>query len=190
MNVLDLHLIALREFDTRLRAVPATGWSSATPCDAWTVRDLVNHVVAEQLWVPRLLAGDTPAAVGDALDGDCVGADPVGAWAAASAAARDALTRQPSLAGPVTISAGRISAEMYAWQLTSDLAVHAWDLAFALGLPAELDPALVGALLAALTPFAAGLAASGRYAPPVPVADDSPPQTRLLALTGRAVVHG
>jgi uncharacterized protein (TIGR03086 family) len=189
LNVLDLHLSARREFDTRLRAVPATAWSTATPCDAWTVRDLVNHVVAEQLWVPRLLQGATPAEVGDALDGDRLGADPVAAWAEASAAARDALTGPEALARTVVISAGTIPAEMYAWQLTSDLAIHAWDLAVAVGLPAELDPTLVGALLAALTPFAAGLAASGRYAPPVPVAEDSPPQTRLLALTGRAVVR-
>ncbi len=51
-----------------------------TPCAAWNVRDLVNHVVAQARRVAPLLAGVTLNEVGEQLDGDLLGDDPVRAW--------------------------------------------------------------------------------------------------------------
>jgi uncharacterized protein (TIGR03086 family) len=69
--------------------------------------------------------------------------------------------------------------------LTSDLLLHAWDLARALGVDETLDPELVDAVLTAAEPHTDELAASGLFAPPVPVPADADPQTRLIALFGR-----
>ena len=78
---------AVAEFDARVRQIGDHQWQAATPDEDWTVRDLVNHLVGEDLWAPPLLAGSTIAEVGDRFEGDVLGAEPKAAWAAASAAA-------------------------------------------------------------------------------------------------------
>ncbi len=59
-------------FGGHVRAAPAHSWSMATPCTDWTVHDLVNHVVNEQLWVEPLIQGSSIAEVGDRFDGDLI----------------------------------------------------------------------------------------------------------------------
>ena len=58
-DVLDLYRRALAEFGRRVHAVRPDQWGCPTPCQDWEVRELVNHLVAEQLWVPPLMAGRT-----------------------------------------------------------------------------------------------------------------------------------
>jgi len=76
---------AVAEFDTRVRQIGDHQWQAATPDEDWSVRDLVNHLVGEDLWAPPLLAGSTIAEVGDRFDGDVLGSEPKAAWTAASA---------------------------------------------------------------------------------------------------------
>ena len=52
-------------------------WSSPTPCEGWTVHELLNHIVAGNLWAAELGNGRTIADVGSALDGDMLGDDPL-----------------------------------------------------------------------------------------------------------------
>src|SRR5580698_7625387 len=51
-------------FTTRLEGVAADGWTSATPCSDWTVRDLVVHVVDAHRRVMAELEGSSPVTVG------------------------------------------------------------------------------------------------------------------------------
>ena len=78
---------AVAEFDARVRQIGDHQWQAPTPDEDWSVRDLVNHLVGEDLWAPPLLAGSTIAEVGDRFEGDVLGAEPKAAWTAASAAA-------------------------------------------------------------------------------------------------------
>ncbi|GAA1290094.1 TIGR03086 family metal-binding protein [Saccharothrix xinjiangensis] len=175
----------MREFDSRVREVRPEQWDGPTPCPGWTVRDLVNHLVHEQLWAPELLAGCTVEQVGDRFDGDHLGVDPLHSWVLAAGAAREAWIAPHALEKPVDLSQGEAPAEEYGWQMTSDLAVHTWDLARAVGADERIDPGLAEAVLEYVTPNAEDWAASGLFAPPVPVPDDADAQTRLLALLGR-----
>src|SRR2546427_12764915 len=52
---------AINGFGQRLNVVDSAQWKAVTPCEAWDVRTLVNHVVGELLWVPPLLEGKTIA---------------------------------------------------------------------------------------------------------------------------------
>ncbi|MFI5829828.1 maleylpyruvate isomerase N-terminal domain-containing protein [Streptomyces sp. NPDC051578] len=73
-TLLREHAEALRPFGARVRAVTDGQWAAATPCTEWTVRDLLDHVTAEQLWVPPLVAeGRAVEEVGDELSGDVLG---------------------------------------------------------------------------------------------------------------------
>ncbi|AUS80639.1 TIGR03086 family protein [Actinoalloteichus sp. AHMU CJ021] len=185
MDLLTAHGRAMAEFDRRVRQVTPDQWTNATPCTEWTVRDLVNHIVTEQRWAPVLLSGATVAEVGDRFDGDQLGPDPVASWAEASAAAREAFRRPGVLEGRVSVSSGYLPASEYGWQMTSDLAIHAWDLAKGIGVDTTLDSGLVEAVDDVIRPEIDDWDAAGIYAPPVPVSQASDPQAQLLGLVGR-----
>jgi len=184
MDLPGLYDVADRQFGDHLRAVRPDQWSAPTPCADWDVRALVNHLVYEYLWVPELLGGATIAEVGDRFDGDVIGADPVRAWSSASDAVREAIAATP-LDKVVNVSWGEISAREYATQFVTDVAVHGWDLARAIGVDDTISLPVAESLLPQVEKDSEGLTASGMFGTPVDVRLDADPQTRLLALLGR-----
>lgn len=184
-EVLRMHAEALASFGRRVRAVGANQWDAPTPCTRWTVRDLVNHLTVEQLWVPLLMDGATVDEVGDRFGGDQLGDDPVGAWRQAATAAREAFTRPGTLDATVHLSAGDTRAVDYCSQMAMDAAVHTWDLARATGGDTRLAPELVAFARREVEPYVDQLSSSGLFDPPVKVSDDADEQTKLLALLGR-----
>ena len=165
--------------------VPADAWDNGTPCAGWCVREVLNHLAGEQLWVPPLLAGQTLEQVGDAFDGDVLGDDPVASWDDAIGAAVAAWREtDPDLA--VHLSVGPTPASEYANQMLMDLVVHDWDLARGAGLDDTLDPVLVEAVLGYVNEHEQLIGQwPSLFADPVPVGDDARPQTVLLAKLGR-----
>ncbi|WAL63361.1 TIGR03086 family metal-binding protein [Amycolatopsis cynarae] len=185
MKLLDAHGEALGGFDRAVRRIGPDQWGNATPCTEWSIRDLVNHLVSEQLWAPHLLAGQTLAEVGDRYDGDVLGDDPVAVWERASSAARAAWTAPGALEKRVQLSYGEADAADYGWQMTLDLAVHGWDLSTALGAPEPIPGEVARQLLETLEPQVEQWQGIGIFAPPVPVPADASPSDRLIALLGR-----
>lgn len=185
MDILEQHRRAMDEFDRRVQAITPDQWDAPTPCEDWDVRALVNHLVYEQRWAAALLGGERIEEVGDRFDGDQLGADPKRAWTESAGRARAAWTQDGALDGTVTLSFGTVPVAVYAMQATTDLAVHAWDLARGIGADDRIDPELAAALHAANADQAEAIAASGLFADPIDVPADADPQTRLLALLGR-----
>lgn len=184
MELLEAHGRALAAFDLRVRKVADDQWNLPTPCPDWSVSALVDHLVYEQLWAVPLLRGATTEEVGDQFDGDRLGDDPKAAWRRTSLAAREAWLAV-DLTADVHVSFGVIDAAEYGWQMTTDLAVHAWDLAKGIGADDTIDTDLAGELLERSRPIAAEFAGSSLFAPSVSVSDDADPETQLLALLGR-----
>ncbi|MEU9038815.1 TIGR03086 family metal-binding protein [Streptomyces sp. NPDC048352] len=185
-TLLEWHAAALRLFGERVRAVGPAQWDEPTPCTEWTVRDLVNHVTGEQLWVPPLLTeGRTVAEVGDELSGDLLGEDPADAWDRAAAAGHAAFAAPGALERTVALSYGPTRGSAYCSELTADCVVHAWDLSRGIGAEDRLPDDLVEFSLKEVMPYADSLAASGMYAEPLEVPAGADAQTRLLALLGR-----
>jgi uncharacterized protein (TIGR03086 family) len=180
-----LYQRALDVFDTRIRAVRTDQWSEPTPCAEWNVRQLVNHVVAEDLWVPSLLAGKTIAEVGDAFDGDQLGADPVAAWTTAATVARAAAAEPGAESRTVHLSYGAERAAEYLMQLFADHLIHAWDLATAIGADITLPTDLVEACESWFAGREEVYRAAGAIGERVPVPAGTDRQTRLLAAFGR-----
>jgi uncharacterized protein (TIGR03086 family) len=185
MELLEAHWRAMSGFDGLVRLVDTDEWRAPTPCTDWNVHALVNHVVSEQLWAPHLIAGATLAEVGDRFDGDVLEDDPIGAWADAAAAARNAFIRPSALSGTVHVTGGQIEAEEYAWQMTTDLAVHGWDLAIAIDMPQPIEESVAAVLDERIRPRIDHWQGLGIFAPPVPVDDTAGAVARLLALLGR-----
>ncbi|HEY8546679.1 MAG TPA: TIGR03086 family metal-binding protein [Acidimicrobiales bacterium] len=145
MDVASLHSRSVAEWVRRLETVDDR-WDQPTPCGAWNVRALVNHVVAEDLWTVPMMEGATIEEVGDRFEGDVLGDDPVATGRAAAEAAA-AVTAQALAERRIAhLSFGDTPAEEYAYQLAADHVIHGWDLAVATGGDPEMDPDLVEAL--------------------------------------------
>jgi len=185
MELIDAFDAAFREWDRLVHEVTEQQWTESTPCAEWNVRDLVNHLVGEHLWAPHLLTGATLAEVGDRFDGDVLGDAPVASWEEAGSGSRSAFHRKGALKGDVHVTGGSIPAADYGWQMTTDLAVHSWDLARGIGAASLMPDELADAVLARVAPQAESWQGAGIFDPPVPVPDDAVPQDRLVALLGR-----
>ena len=103
-DLAQLHRRGAAEFTRRVDAIRDDQWHLPTPCAEWDVRALVNHVTAENLWVPPLLAGRTGPEVGDRFEGDVLGDDPRAAWQASMDAALEAVESPGALDRTVDLS--------------------------------------------------------------------------------------
>ena len=176
---------AVAEFDARVRQVGDHQWQAATQDEDWTVRDLVNHLVGEDLWAPPLLAGSTIADVGDRFEGDLLGSDPKAAWTAASAEAVRAVEADGAMDRIVHLSFGDFPGGEYTMQLFADHLIHAWDLARAIGADEHLDEDLVAPCATWFEAMEEAYRSAGAIAARPPVPDDADAQALLLTRFGR-----
>ena len=187
-DLVELHGRCGRWFAALVAGVGPDQWQDGTPCSQWDVRTLVHHLLYEQRWVTPLFEGLTIAQVGDRLDGDLMGGD-VSAWPGLLASAIEqahAVVAQPgALERTVHLSFGDASGQEYVVQLTTDLAIHGWDLARATGQDDALDPGAVAVLLPWAEANAGFLAESGMFGSRVRTGPGAPDDVRLLGLLGR-----
>lgn len=186
LDLVDLHDRALASTRTFVAGITEDQFDLPTPCDDWTVYELVNHLVAGNRWVSELAAGGTIEAVGDRFDGDLIAGGMLHAYDESAVAAHAAFSLPDAMVSPVAVSYGPVPGAVYCGHRIIDVLIHGWDLAVATGQPADLDPVLVDACWRIAAPQAELLAGSGAFDPALEVADDAGPQTRLLALLGRA----
>ena len=187
MNVPDIFERSVEEFGRRVRTITDDQWDNATPCTEWSVRDLVNHVVVEDLWAPGLLEGKTIDEIGgnDAFGGDRLGDDPKKAWDEAAGAALAAVHRDGAMEVTTHLSFGDFPGSFYVQQLLADHVIHAWDLAKGIGGEDDLDDELVRYVYEGLKPYADSLSDGGSFDRPISVPEDADIETKLLALAGR-----
>ena len=181
-----LYMHATEVFDARVSAVRPDQWGSPTPCTEWTVRELVNHVAVEDLWVPPLLAGRTIADIGDAYDGDQLGDDPAAAWSRALASARQAVLEPGAANRTVHLSYGDERAGEYLLQLFADHLIHGWDLARAIDGDTELPADLVDECTTYFARMEEIYRKAGAISERVDVPAGADAQTLLLAAFGRS----
>lgn len=164
-------------FAATVQAVPS--WEDPSPCEGWSARDVLQHVVDTER---DFLTGKS-VDLGPAPD---LG-DPVAAWAEHDASVRDALS-DPQVAGhefhgafgPTTV--GETMARFYGF----DLIVHRWDLARSAGRDERFTDAELDLLERSIEGFGEHLYAAGICKPAVEVGPDADRQERVLALLGRA----
>jgi uncharacterized protein (TIGR03086 family) len=146
MDLYTLYHRSLEAWADHVNAVRSDQWDDPTPCTQWSVRDLVNHVVGEDLWTVPLVGGSTIAEVGDRLQGDVLGDHPIAAALGAAADARQAVEVALPAHGTVQLSYGEERIDEYVWQLTADHVIHGWDLAAATGRSTLIDTGSVAAV--------------------------------------------
>lgn len=183
-EVKDLFQRALDRYGRLVHAVRDEQWHDETPCTEWDVRMLVNHLVSENLWMPPLLDGKSIADVGDSLEGDLLGEEPRSAWDRSAGQVIEAVRAAP-LDRSVHLSYGVVPAEHYIFELFTDLTIHGWDLARAIGADQSLDPESVDVLYSHYKPREEALKASGMFGSKIVPSPGADRQTELLAVFGR-----
>ncbi|ATY10438.1 TIGR03086 family protein [Amycolatopsis sp. AA4] len=191
--ILGRFLAASSEFDRRLSSVRPEQWTAPTPCAEWNVRQLVNHMVRGNLNYVDLLAGGTREQFLHMRDADALGDDPFAAYPASVRLVADAFGRPGALEQVLDYPLGKVTGHQALAVRATDSAVHAWDLAQALGVDDRLDPALVAWISENLEMIYAGLAESPVaadtthrfFAEPGVLSEPASLQERLLHLMGR-----
>src|SRR3954452_2722716 len=175
------------QFARVLGAVTPQDWAFPTPCEGWTVHDLVVHVVGGTRMSVALLDGATRDEAFATLQGDVLGDEPLDTFAEAQAQLSAKFRALDSLEVTIHHMVGDIPAAMLLGFRIGDLTLHSWDLARAIGADETLDPVLVDAAWQAVSPLGASISETGVFGegPSGDVAADAPLQLRLLDLTGR-----
>jgi uncharacterized protein (TIGR03086 family) len=185
MNLPQIHERALNATGKWVGGVTADHLEMPTPCDGWSVRELLDHIVSGNHWAAELAAGKSIADVGDRLDGDMLGSDPQGAYRSSAERAAAAFNAPGAMDAPCAVSYGPVPGSVYCGHRILDVTIHGWDLAKATGQDATIDPELVDAVTAIVAPQIDMLEGSGMFGTTVGIASDSDAQTRLLAQLGR-----
>lgn len=154
-----------------------TDWTASSPCEDWSAADVVDHLVDTQ----REFLTQHGAALGDRPSGT-----PEEVWTSHLAAVRPVVEDDDFLArtydgwfGPTTI------AETVERFYGLDLVVHGWDLASSQGTPTTFTESDMDKMEASFAGFGEAMYAPGVFSEELPVPDDAPRQTRLLARMGR-----
>lgn len=177
-EVADRVRIAVADFDARVRATPADKWTSSSPCEGWTARDIVVHVADNYLNLSAgVLGGEATKIASDE--------DIVAGWARAKSAMEDVLTKgdlSKSIAGPM----GPMPAEQLLGRLvTTDTLVHTWDLARAVGGDERLNAEFVAAAYSGMKPMDAMIRRPGVFGPKIDAPASADLQTEFLNFLGR-----
>jgi uncharacterized protein (TIGR03086 family) len=166
-------------FADKVASVPGDRWEAPSPCEGWSARDVVAHVVQSHGLFLGLVGrepGDLPA----------VDADPVAAFDAARAIVQADLDDGPRAAATFEGRMGTMSFEDAIDRfICFDLVVHGWDLARAAGLDETIDPDDVARVVAAAPAFGEALRGPGVCGPELTPPAGSDDQTRMLAFLGR-----
>jgi uncharacterized protein (TIGR03086 family) len=157
-------------------------WSAPSPCDDWTARDVVGHVIGGLQVISGVQTGKTP----ERRDpGANAGDDPAGAFRKQRDLALDALT-EANVAKSVESPMGAMPLDqMMGMFLIPDVLIHTWDLGTAAGVAVQLDPRLVEDTYNALLPIDAMVRAPGVFGPKVEPPPNADAQTKLMCFVGR-----
>jgi len=167
-----------------LHGVADAELSNATPCDDYTVGDLVDHV--DQVCRGAIALARNEAG-GFAADVRAIHREPEWREQVAQhvrdlgAAWQDPVAWQ----GSGNVAGSDLSNETWAKIALTELVVHGWDLARATDLPFELPEETLRACLDHVAAFVPNAPVPGLWGPPVEVDDDAPLLDQIVGITGR-----
>ena len=172
---------------TAVAAITREELSRATPCDCWAVAQVIEHAVLDQgVWAhavggpapprrdPFAPTGAVPAEVAEYVD-----AELTVAW--------DSWLALPAEVGVVRspLPQGNLDPVTASHAAALDAAVHAWDIAAAVGRATPLTDELAAELLPTARSLVEPLRQWGAYGPVLPAESGDRPAAELLRYLGR-----
>jgi uncharacterized protein (TIGR03086 family) len=189
MDIVDLEPAAQRLAGLVAR-VPDSELGRPTPCPAYTIGDLIEHVGGLALAFTAAARKSGGPLVEGQPSGDAKRLEP--GWR--ERIPRDLATlaaawQEPGAWTGMTRIAGMDApAEMVGMTVADEIAVHGWDTARALGQPYDCEADVLQVALAFLGQFASPDAPAGPdvpFGPPRQLPADAPLLDRVVALAGR-----
>ena len=166
-------------FAAKVAAVPDNRWDSQTPCEEWTTRDLVGHVVGTQ----GMFLGFIGEELGDVPSVDD---DPLAAWNAARAQIQARLDDPAKAATEFEGMMGRSTFEAAVDKfLCTDLVVHGWDLSQGAGLDDQIQSEDALRVLRYMEPMGDAIRSPGAFGAAVDAPPEADEQDKMLAFLGR-----
>jgi uncharacterized protein (TIGR03086 family) len=189
-NMVDLTPAAQRLADLVAR-VRDDELSSPTPCPAYTLGDLIEHIGGLALAFRAAAEKDTAnPKVGEPAPGDATRLE--AGWReripADLATLGQAWSKPGAWAGMTRIAGQDQPAEIVGLVAADELVVHGWDVARATGQPYSPEREVLGATQQFLGFFASPDAPAGpevAFGPSRPVAGDAPLLDQVVAMAGR-----
>lgn len=180
-EVIERYQGLAEQFGARVEAAPDDAWSSPAPCEGWTARDVVAHVVGSQRNVVAAVTGQEATPMAD-------DEDPKEAWRSTFAATKEALATDGALQKEIAGPMGPMPLEMMLGRLLSmDVLVHTWDLARAVGGDERLDQDAVAHAYEGIKPMDAMIRRPGAFGDKVEPPAGADLQTEFLCFLGRQV---
>ncbi|CAN5377634.1 TIGR03086 family metal-binding protein [soil metagenome] len=186
MGMIDMSSACARTTDV-LAAVDDAQLDGPTPCAALSLRELVAH-----------LGGLGPAFAAAARKdfGELTGVPPGGSgyrlaadWRRqypANLAGLARAWRDPDAwHGMTRVGGVDLPGEVCGMVGLTEVVIHGWDVAAAMGLAFDVDDDVAESLLSHMTTFTAGGPVEGLFGPAVDIADEASALDRALALSGR-----
>jgi uncharacterized protein (TIGR03086 family) len=167
-----------------IKSVREAHLSLPTPCPAFDVRTLINHMVQVNGYFGTVATGTTRSATSETFD--VIGDDPFGAHE------RSVETLMKVLRGPGLMDRAfdtgvvNVPASIAVQMMVVEVTVHGWDLATAIGSDASIDPELATRLLEPAKLNDRRRRPDGDpFGPAVEVPPTASPGDRLVAYLGR-----
>lgn len=159
-----------------------------TPCDEWSVRDIINKMVASTRVFTSFGLREKPDPTLDLVHPkEIIGDDPLGAFWTDALACRDAWRVPGALDGMAPSTIGEAKARAVLNARIFDTTVLTWDIATACGLPHGIDDELATYVLRVAKALVPAVRAknAARYKDAVEVDHTASPLIDLIATTGR-----
>jgi uncharacterized protein (TIGR03086 family) len=178
-DVQDNYRLVSSGFDAAVKAVTPDKWGAQSPCEQWTARDVVAHVVEGH----RGMIAEVRGGQSEPLGAD---EDPRQAWENASRAI-DEITGDPeAVAKEMDGPTGRMPVgQIIAQFVNMDVLVHTWDLARTIGADESLDEDTVRRAYEALKPMDAMIRQPYVFGPKLEPPMGADVQTEFLYFLGR-----
>ena len=159
-----------------------------TPCQSWTVAQLVDHIVGAQYFFAAMAKGEQASrdAGTKYADGDFLAAFDEGSEASLAAFSAPGAMEQM-----LHLPFGDMPGAAFAGMAATDTFTHGWDLARATGQATDLNPALAEGLLAGsqanIKPAFRGADGKAPFGPEQQAPAGASNADRLAAFLGRTV---
>jgi uncharacterized protein (TIGR03086 family) len=158
-----------------------------SPCEDWTVRQVLNHVISGNLFFVHSVETGTFDRGSFDRSRDFVGDDPAAAFRDCVAKLREAFAAPEVLERPQPTPFGERPGVVLLDMRVSEMMMHGWDVAKGTGQSTDLDAELAEDVLERFRVLRATGRGGDMFGPEQPAPEGATVADRLAAASGRAV---
>jgi uncharacterized protein (TIGR03086 family) len=174
---------AIYTMDAVVQRVPDSVWDQQSPCEEWSARQVLGHLIWGAQRIAAAASGDSTA--DQRSEAEVAGSDPKEAWAKTRDSLLASLDHEGALAKEFNGPFGPGTVDSFLAIHAGDCLLHTWDIARTAGIDAHLPPDMAAAFADGLASMGDAIRAPRLFGPAVEVDPSADPVSRLVAIAGR-----